>query len=286
MFDWFKKRQATHDRVLVLVDFDNIAKGLRGVGRDFPTEEIKSLGRQYGMPQPPKVFVSHLIPQSVMMVLRRQGFRLILCPPAKFGGPDTVDETIQEVCEEFAGNPEFTTFVVVSTDGDFYKTEDFLLNHHKKVFRYKLDEFAATLSSSNGDVVHLLNTNAKPKEENPFAVSNAFMTIIQRMATGQAVNAFDVKRAGFVWQVVEACADIHVAEQRRNGNRIQRGFKQRLELIWQYLYPMVFREFAIQDCHNVLDGLLKCTNVLLRREQETPPRTYYTYNPNHTFRSQ
>lgn len=284
MFGWGRrqKEQNSIGRVVVLIDYDNIYLGTRAVGKAFPVKELQGLGRKYGIAEPPQIFLSHFTPHDKIMALGRQGFDLHICPPDKLGGQDTVDARIYNECQRFADHPGIKTFIIVSNDADFGRTEEFLRNHHKRVVRFELDEGRRVLTSADGDIIELPDYCHTPEliRESQPAERNDFAEIIQRRNIVE-VDAYDEKKTIFLKQVVEACAKVHRLDDRR------RSFVQLRSLIWNLIHMEAIKHgFSQNDCHAAMDALINETDVLKLHRQEISPRVYYVFNPAHgLFRS-
>ena len=272
MFEWREPAK----RVMVFIDHENVYIGARAVGKAFPAEALRNLGRKYGIAETPQIFLSHFTPHDIIMELGRQGFHLNICPPAKFGGQDTVDERIHEECRQFADHDQIKIFVIVSNDRDFQKTGDLLKNHHKRVIRFELDEWRRVLTSADGDTIELSDYCQLSKESQP-AERNNFAEIIQQINIAE-VDAYDEEKTRFLKQVVEACAKVHRLDDEK------RSFMQLRSLLWCLIYADAIKHgFSQNDCHAAMDALLNYTDVLERRWQEISPRTYYVFNPAHSL---
>lgn len=273
-----KKEEESAGKVLTLIDYRNLIEGLKSIGKNFPYEELKGLARKYGIGLTPRMYISHAVNLNVAMGLGRRGYAVIFCPPSKINGPDTVDERMHEECELLADHPHIGTFVIVSNDSDFRKTEDLLRNHHKKVVRFYLDSQECVLRSTDGEVVGL----SEPDKEELFFERNKFVEVVERINKGER-SSLDADRIRFLKRVIEACENIHKWGQMSSPNL--QSFEPLKVFIWNLIRskPDVLGKFYQNDCHQAMDALINHSDVILRKEQRFEPRRYYVYNPNHSL---
>lgn len=282
MFKWLqrKRKDPVRGRVVVLLDYENIYRGAREAGKIVPIEGLKEIGRKYGIADTVQIFLSHFTPPGLIMELGRQAVDLHVCPPIKFGGPDTVDRKIHAECLRFVDHPQVQTFIIVSTDGDFRETEDLLLNHGKRVIRFVLDGLARILVSKDGETIELPSYHPNTSGEGPMGLQNVFIDIIQRFKKGESVDSYDEEQMQFLRLIIETLAKISRAGYLMNGDR--RSFAQMHTLVWDFIQPRA-RRFSKGDCHAALHALINYTDVLESQTQTVSPQKYYTYNQTHTL---
>ncbi|MFA5767514.1 MAG: NYN domain-containing protein [Candidatus Paceibacterota bacterium] len=270
------KEESPKKQTVTLIDYRNLIEGLKAIGKNFPAEELKDLGRRYGIALTPRIYISHTVHFNTAMSLGRMGYVVVFCPPVKFNGPDTVDERIHEECRLLADHPQIDTFIIVSNDADFRKTEDLLRDHHKTVVRFRLEEKECLQKSGQGDIVHLPDT----QKEEIFQEKNEFIELIERI-NKDGKDSLDKDKIWFLRQIVEACEKIHRTGEFSRSNA--KSFWDLKNFVWQYIHKRASRIFNINDCHCAIDALVNHSDVIEQRQQAVHPRRYYVYNPNHSL---
>lgn len=271
------KESTTGDKVMMLIDYRNLIEGLNSVKRDFPKEELKELSRKYGIALTPRVYISHTVSLETAMRLGRMGYLIMFCPPEKLDGPDTVDERIHGDCMLFASHPQVGTFILISRDRDFRKTEDLLKDHHKKVIRFGIDESTATLKSPDGQTIYLPELGIA---EEPITEKNEFVEVVIRMIRKET-KSIDKNQVWFIRLVVNECKRLY--DQGEMHPPRAKSFNQLKNTIWIFIHTQVRKHFSKRDCHQALAALVEYSNVLEKHSQKVIPRTYYLFNPNHTL---
>ncbi len=273
-----KKASSQEGQVMTFIDYRNLVEELKSIGKNFPDEALKEIGRKYGNAIMPRVYISHIVSPEEIRRLGHAGYFIIVCPPVKLNGPDTVDTRIHEECQLFAENPNITTFVLVTNDkGDFRRTEDLLKNRHRNVVRFEVDDVDCVLKSTEGETVFLSDS----QKEKWYEERNDFNEVIERLAKGDK-ESVDGNKIRFIKAIIEALQKVLDIDEMYPPHA--KSFKQLRIFIWNLIHThRAIKGFTSNDCHKVLDALLNHSDVLLQYSQDRIPRRYYVYNPKHTL---
>lgn len=173
--DFFQKKEGgKRNKVLVLLDFDNLLINFNGPPRTIVealNTTLKKIAQEVGAVKV-FVFISHETAQLFVETFYREGFVPVLCPKikAKDGQTniDTVDQMLSELGKEFIDDmPRLTHLCLGSGDIDFASGDIGFPSLLKKANHHGLDIviIAGNLSSLSPELIKMANQKPNTNEK-------------------------------------------------------------------------------------------------------------------------